>query len=156
MPTIIEDTRQKAEKHESKHLYWQKHGISVVRSALPFGDYISAPEIAIDTKQDITEIGVNMCGSAREKKRFREECKLAQESGCKLIFLIEDGRYKDVADLYGKTIYLHNGQVIPGDQLATAMHTMSGRYGCEFRFCDPQDSAQIITELLRWVKDTYY
>ena len=155
MPTIIEDTRQKAEKHEIKHRYWQDNGISIVRSALPFGDYIKAPDIAIDTKQDITEIGVNMCGSAREKKRFREECKLAQDSGCKLIFLIEDKRFSSIDDLYGTMIALHNGQILNGDQLATAMHTMTGRYGCEFRFCHPNESARIITELLKWAKDTY-
>lgn len=149
MPTIIEDTRQKAEKHAVKHRYWQETGISVVRSALPFGDYIRAPEIAIDTKQDITEIGVNMCGAAREKKRFREECKLAQDSGCKLIFLIEDKRFANIDDLYGKKIALHNGQILNGDQLATAMYTMAGRYGCEFRFCSPDKSAQTITELLK-------
>ena len=148
MFTIIEDTRQKESKHELKHQYWSKHKTNVVRSALPFGDYIKAPTIAIDTKQDISEICGNICGAVREKIRFNDECKLAMESGCKLIFLIEDKRYDCIEDLYGKSIYVHNGMIVPGDQLATAMHTLEGRYGCEFMFCDPKEAGRIIMELL--------
>lgn len=91
---------------------------------------------------------MNMCGSGREKHRFAEECKKAREAGCKLIFLIEDKKYTSINDLYGKSVYLFNGQTIPGDQLATAMHTMSNRYGCEFRFCPPEEAGRIIAELL--------
>ena len=148
MTTIIEDTRQKAEKHEIKHRYWESNGIGLVRSALPFGDYITAPKRAVDTKADIHEIAGNMCGNAREKKRFAEECKSAHGAGTKLIFLIEDKNYSNIEDLYGKQIYIHNGMIIPGDQLATAMFTMQGRYNCEFVFCDPKDAGQKIMELL--------
>ena len=148
MLSIIEDTRQKTDKHKSKHQYWSEVGAGYVRSALPFGDYAPVPPVAVDTKQDIYEIGMNMCGNAKEKHRFANECKEAQEHGCKLIFIIEDKRFADVNDLYGKQIHLHNGMTIPGDQLATAMHTMSGRYGCKFMFCDPKESGQKIIELL--------
>ena len=148
MLALIEDTRQKADKHRRKHRYWDETGVTVIRSALAFGDYVKAPEVAVDTKQDVYEIGMNMCGNGKEKHRFAEECKKANDAGCKLIFLIEDRRFTDINDLYGKQIHLHNGMKIPGDQLATAMHTMSGRYGCEFIFCDPKDTAQLIIKLL--------
>lgn len=148
MTTLIEDTRQKASKHEAKHKYFEGNGISLLRCALPFGDYASAPRIAVDTKQDISEIALNMCGSAKEKTRFREECVKAKEAGCKLIFLIEDARFESVQSLYGKRIFIHNGQTISGDQLATAMHVMEERYGCEFWFCEPKDAGRIITEIL--------
>ena len=148
MLTIIEDTRQKINKHKKKHQYWESNGVNVVRSALAYGDYIKAPSVSVDTKQDIYEIANNMCGAVKEKHRFAEECKLAQESGCRLVFLIEDRHYKDISDLYGEQIRLHNGMVIPGDQLATSMHTMAGRYGCVFMFCDPKETAQIIIDLL--------
>ena len=155
MLTIIEDTRQKESKHETKHAWWTEHDTELIRCALPFGDYAPVPPVAIDTKQDITEIGANMCGAAREKKRFMNECREAQKAGTKLVFLIEDKRFETIEDLYGKQIQLHNGQVLPGDQLATAMNTMANRYGCEFMFCDPRESAQIITELLTWAKGTF-
>lgn len=148
MATIIEDTRQKASRHETKHKYFDAQCIPLLRCALPFGDYVAAPKIAVDTKQDISEIALNMCSSAKEKTRFRNECVKAKEAGCKLVFLIEDSRYDTVEDLYGKKIFLHNGQLISGDQLATAMHIMQERYGCEFWFCSPQDAGRIIEELL--------
>lgn len=148
MVGITEDTRQKADKHQGKHRYWDDIGVTYIRCALPFGDYAPVPKVAVDTKQDITEIGMNMCGNGKEKHRFAAECKKAKDFGCRLVFLIEDRRFKDIGDLYGKQIHLHNGMTIPGDQLATAMHTMSGRYGCQFVFCDPKESGQKIIELL--------
>lgn len=148
MNTLLEDTRQKATKHENKHRYFADEGIEVIRCALPFGDYAPPPKVAVDTKQDISEIAYNMCSSAKEKTRFRKECVKAHDAGCKLFFLIEDKHYKQINDLYGTKIYLHNGQIISGDQLATAMNIMSERYGCEYRFCKPEDAGRIIKELL--------
>ena len=148
MTSIIEDTRQKENKHAAKHKYWNEAHVDVIRSALKFGDYIKVPKVAVDTKENIQEIGGNMCGNAKEKKRFAEECKRSRDFGCKLIFLIEDSRYKEITDLYETEIYLHNGMVIPGEQLATAMFTMQERYGCRFMFCDPKDAGRIIVELL--------
>ena len=148
MTTLLEDTRQKAIKHENKHRYFAAESIDVIRCALPFGDYAPPPKVAVDTKQDITEIAYNMCSSAKEKTRFRKECIRAQDAGCKLIFLIEDKNYTQINDLYGTKIYLHNGQVVSGDQLALAMHVMTERYGCEYRFCKPDDAGMVITQLL--------
>ena len=148
MQTILEDTRQKADKHKTKHGYFADEGIDLIRCALPFGDYAPPPKVAIDTKQDVSEIAYNMCSSSKEKARFRRECIKAQEAGCKLIFLIEDSHYNNITDLYGTQIFLHNGKLIPGDQLATAMCIMSERYGCEYLFCKPKDAGQKIIELL--------
>ena len=102
----------------------------------------------MDTKQDIKEIASNMCGSIKDKQRFARECKKANEIGCKLIFLIEDKHYQTIDDLYGKKVYMMSGVTIPGDQLALAMITMANRYGVEFRFCKPEDSAGIIKTIL--------
>ena len=148
MRTIIEDTRQKKNLHQIKHDYWESEHINVVRSALPFGDYIAAPKIAVDTKQNIHEIAVNLCGAGKEKRRFANECKKAKDAECQLVFLIEDAGYGDIDDLYGKKIYMFNEQVISGDQLATAMHMVQNRYGCRFLFCDPEESGKVISELL--------
>lgn len=148
MATIICDTRQKVDKHELKHNYFEGHGYTIIRSKLAFGDYAFSPTVSVDTKQDIQEIAANMCGSMREKSRFREECKLAQEADSKLIILIEDERYHSIDDLYEKTIRLRSGWTIKGDQLAKAMAVMHERYGVDFMFCDPADSGRIIIELL--------
>ena len=73
MKTIIEDTRQKRDKHALKNEFWASHEVNVIRSGLPFGDYWRAPTVAVDTKQDIVEMAMNLCGSAAETKRVREE-----------------------------------------------------------------------------------
>lgn len=148
MRTIIEDTRQKKDLHQLKHDYWDDAHIELIRSALPFGDYIAAPKIAVDTKQNIHEIALNLCGAGKEKRRFGNECRKAKDAGCELVFLIEDPQYQSIDDLYGKQIYIYNDQIIPGDQLATAMHTVQNRYGCRFIFCRPEDAGKIISEIL--------
>lgn len=145
---IIEDTRQKASKHKAKHDFFHESSVPLIRCALPFGDYAAAPVKVVDTKQDVHEMALNLCGSSAEKTRTRNECVKARDAGCKLIFLIEDPHFSDISDLYGNPISVHNGMTISGDQLATAMHVMSQRYGCEFRFCKPEDAGRIIMELL--------
>lgn len=148
MISLIEDTRQKKDKHALKNRIWESEGVHVVRCALPFGDYMAVPKVVVDTKQDILEIAGNLCGCASEKRRVREEIKKANDAGCKLIFLIEDKRFHEIDDLYGRKFRLHNGQTIPGDQLAVAMTVMQERYQCEFWFSDPKESARVIRELL--------
>lgn len=149
---LIEDTRQQVGKHKKKHEWWTAHGDQVIRCKLPFGDYAMPPKIAVDTKADLMEIATNMCGAFKEKRRFKDECKLAQACGCKLYFLIETAEVDEVDDLFGRKIRLGSGRYIAGDQLAVAMKTMSSRYGCLFLFCKKSESADYINTLLQWKK----
>lgn len=146
---IIEDTRQKADKHALKHASFDADGDIIFRSRLLIGDYALPPKVAVDTKEDITEIAYNMCGSAKEKKRFAKNCYTAKLSETKLVYLIEDGRFDSINAIIGHTIHLHNGMDIPGEQLAKAMYITMSRYGVEFRFCDKKDTANIIKEILK-------
>ena len=82
--TIIEDTRQQAEKHKLKHRYFADNQIKVVRSKLLVGDYanIKNMSVIVDTKKDIQEIIGNVTNG---HKRFVSECDLAYENDIKLI-----------------------------------------------------------------------
>lgn len=146
---IIEDTRQKADKHLLKHASFDKDGDIIFRSRLLIGDYALPPKVAVDTKEDVTEIAYNMCGSANEKKRFSNNCYTARLCDSKLVYLVEDSRFGNINDLIGHTFRLHNGLYIPGEQLAKAMYITMSRYGVEFRFCDKKDTANIIKEILK-------
>jgi hypothetical protein len=53
-----------------------------------------------------------------------------------------------VTDLFGKTIKLSSGKVIPGEQLARAMMVMGERYGVGFEFGSPEETGKRIVELL--------
>lgn len=123
--TVIEDKAQQAEKHITKHLYWESHGVYWERYPLPVGDYILANEkvldvisrkkkrgvevkkmdflgtynITVDTKKDMQEIVGNICGKQHE--RFRDECILAQNNDIKLIVLCENEEgVKTIADVF--------------------------------------------------------
>lgn len=147
---ILEDTRQQAAKHETKHSYFTSEGIEIVRTKLPFGDYaLWGGTLAIDTKASVEEIAANIGGVAHN--RFREECKLAQRCGAKLVMLIENKNgFECVDDVVGwiNPNYRKTARSIDGPRLAKAMHTMSERYGVEFLFCTPEESGRRIVELL--------
>jgi ribosome-associated protein len=147
--TIIEDTRQKKGEHEIKHRCFDGYGVELIRNKLPFGDYAKVPTIAIDTKANMDEIAGNICGS--EHQRFKRECVRAKKAGCKLIFLIENTLGITSIDEVHNWINprcIYNPKCVQGAQLEKAMKTMSERYGCEFYFCTPEESARRILELL--------
>ena len=146
---IIEDTRQQDGKHDIKHSWFVSHDISLIRSKLPFGDYAPVPKISIDTKRNIDEIAGNICG--REHKRFINECKAARDAGCKLIVLVEnDLNIRDLSQVHTWTNprSAYSDGCVQGPRLQKAMETIQGRYDVTFMFCSPEESAQIITELL--------
>lgn len=147
---ILEDTRQQAAKHENKHSYFASEGIGIVRTKLPFGDYaLWGGTTAIDTKANVEEIAANIGGTAHV--RFREECKLAQYCGAKLVILIENKNgFSCIDDVtaWVNPNYRKTSRSIDGPRLAKAMHTMSERYGVIFLFCTPEESGRRIVELL--------
>lgn len=149
---IIEDTRQQKDQHEIKHKWFRENNVELIRCKLPFGDYAIPPRVAIDTKKGIEEIAGNICGSKAEHQRFKRECVLARDAGCKLIFLIEndDGISSiDEVHLWKNPRTPFNPDCVQGSRLEKAMKTMSERYGCEFLFCSYSETAEIIIELLR-------
>ncbi len=173
MGTVIQiDTRQQAGKHEVKNEWWALHGVPTVRLKLDFGDYMTdGSNRSIDTKRSIDEIAQNING--KQHDRFKRECQRAASAGYRLIILVEnyDG-INSLDDLKAWTnthcgYCVHfkkkacnprdNGEKcrkhgtrkpIQGERLARAMSTMSERYGVRFEFCNPNESARRICELL--------
>lgn len=87
---IIEDTRNQQGKHDLKREYFERHGITVVRSKMYVGDYTLPTDqsVCIDTKNSIQELVSDICGKSHT--RFRDELVRAQEAGIKLIVLVEN------------------------------------------------------------------
>lgn len=201
---IFEDMGQKLEKHTVKNQWFYENGIEVVRVPLPVGDYIIANDkatdvlerkekrgnkpkkmdflgtysIAVDTKENISEIINNICGKSHG--RFRDECILAQNNGIKLIVLVEneDGityvedlfRWHNprldiyIRDWNNPIGYYRNGNVrygrkkkypraTTGETLAKAMITMQKKYGVRFLFCTPKEAGRKVVELLEVTND---
>lgn len=149
---IQEDSRQHAGKHELKHQALEAAGHRIIRSKVVVGDYCAPPIIAVDTKENMAEIAQNIGGGKQEHQRFINELKLARDIGCRLYILVENEEgIRSVADVQRwrnpRTAYSPN--CIQGPRLAKAMTTIEERYGCRFRFCSPQEAAEIIVDLLR-------
>lgn len=169
---LLEDTRQQAYKHSTKHRWFEQNGIIVKRQALYVGDYTLPTDqsVCIDTKKDIQELVGDICGKQHE--RFRAECQRAQEAGIRLIILTENigGHIRDnviqptirsLDELHlwkNPRLFIMAGrkQKYPratrGVTLMRACMTMQAKYGVEFLFCTPQESGRKIVELLG-VKD---
>ena len=154
---FIEDSRQKAEKHELKHEYFEKNGHVFERCKLLVGDYALAPKVSVDTKENMLEIAGNICGTTKEHIRFKNECILARDYGTQLIILVEneDGItcVEDVAKWQNPRRFV-SPKAVDGSRLAKAMQTMSERYGVKFMFCRPEEAGEIIIKLLE--KDYEY
>lgn len=150
MITLIEDSRQQANKHDIKHLTFQNAGIEVVRCKLPFGDYAAPPKVSVDTKANMDEIAANICG--KEHKRFINECKAAKAAGCQLVILVEnDLGISCLSEVHNwinpRVVYSPN--CVQGPRLQKAMETISERYGVRFEFCTPEEAGDRIVELLK-------
>ena len=150
MRCLQEDTRNKSDKHSTKHEGWAASGVAVVRSKLAFGDYALVPAASVDTKRDIQELAQDVF---QQHDRFRRELVGARDAGTKLYILTEnDEGIRSLADLAAwkesaKQFAKRKGaQVrIDGGRLAT----MESKYGATFLFCAPDESAALIVELLR-------
>lgn len=148
--TIIEDTRQQAGKHNFKQTYFETHGIKIVRSKLPVGDYANIKDLSvvIDTKKDIQEIIGNV---TKQHARFIAECDLAKENDIQLIVLIEneDG-VTQISDLYRwyNMRLRFSPKATTGATLAKILHGIELRHGVHFEFCHPLEAGARIIELL--------
>ena len=131
-------------------------------------DFMGSYKVCVDTKKDIQELIGDICGKQHE--RFRDECMLAQNNGIKLYILVENtpliinekkGIYSPFIDSLGNLnkfvnprlfIWRNGRQLYPtatkGITLKKACITMQNKYGVEFLFCRPGESAQKIIELL--------
>ena len=168
---ILEDSRQQEHKHDTKLKYFAEHDVEVRRTKLYIGDYTlpTNQSICVDTKFCIAELISDICGKQHE--RFRNELLRAQESGIKLIVLVENesdyipytnkkirneqvNSLKDLFSWKNPRLFIRKGgkQVNPGATkgatIAKACITMENKYNVKFEFCHPKDSGKRIIELL--------
>lgn len=131
-------------------------------------DFLGTYNIAVDTKCSIQELIQDI---QSEHDRFRDELILAQNNGIALYIVVENkGCYlnskktiwnDDIHDIRGlfswknprAFIFRSGKQLYPncakGEWVAKCCMTMEKKYGCKFVFCTPEESAGIITRILR-------
>lgn len=158
---LIEDSRQQVspvDKHALKHAHFDSIGEHVIRCALPVGDYQRPARVAVDTKKDIIELGMDV---KKDHARFARECERARDLGTQLVILVEneDG-VASLRDLEGwvesdKSFDKRNrtGKAVryTGKAIASACKTMHERYGVRFGFCAPEEAgAKVLRILDEW------
>ena len=166
--TIIQDTREQAQKHNHVLDGFKQLGINVVRSKLLVGDYtrIDNMTVCIDTKKNLQEV---YCNVIQDHRRFTEECKKAFSANIKLVVLVEEPGIDTVQDVSkwcnpriakwerlrdshkaGKRMkeQLSPYPPVSSERLCKAMQTIAERYHIEWRFCDKADTARTICEIL--------
>ena len=89
---LQEDSRQQLNKHDLKNKYFLEQGIKILRSKLPFGDYMimNRPNLVVDTKKDALELFSNL---TKDHIRFRNEIQNANSFGIGIVILIEETDY---------------------------------------------------------------
>ena len=148
--TIQIDSREKARAIQKILAEFEKRDIKHFVSKLPVGDYISLdnPRFAIDRKQSLAEVAVNV---GQDHARFKRELERAEEYGIKLIFLVEHGgsikTLEDVQNWVNPRLKEHP-LALTGPRLYKIMLTMQNKYGIEWHFCDKRCTGKRIIELL--------
>ena len=152
---LVEDTRQQRGKHAIKADYFERIGEDVVRCALPVGDYQRPAKVAVDTKKDIIELGIDL---KSDHDRFARECERARKLGTQLVILVENNDgvtcLKDLEswiepdESFKKRNRRGKAVRYKGSALAKACISMHRAYGVMFGFCTPEESGARIVSIL--------
>ena len=147
---ILEDTRQQASKHETKHKWFSENGIKVERCRLYVGAYTlpTNQSVCIDTKKDLQELVQDIC---QQHDRFRNELIRAQEAGIQLVILCQHGgQIKCLEDVYfwSNPRKKTSPKAMDGWKLFKTLNTMKNKYGVRFEFCDKRQTGKRIVEIL--------
>lgn len=147
---IYVDSREKPRAIVRIMKTFEAEGIGIVRRALPFGDYSDPdrPGIAIDRKQNLNEVALNL---VQDRARFLREVERANRAGWRLIVLVEhSNRIRKLEDVikWNNPRLKISPLAVDGPRLFRIMHAMANRYGFEWDFCDKVHTGKRIIELL--------
>ena len=156
------DSREKARAIQKIVEEFDRQGIQHPVSKLMVGDYMNYdnPRLVIDRKQNLTELCSNV---SKDHARFRRELMLAQETGIRLVILVEHGRgIRTLEDVVwwenprrkkrvfqaGRWVTVETN-AMEGDVLYKILCTQQRKYGVLFRFCEKKETGREIIRILR-------
>ena len=110
---------------------------------------LTAPRLAIDRKQNLSELYSNLC---HDHKRFVAELTRAKQAGIELIILIEHGPavkcLEDVISWQNPRLEV-SPYAWDGKRLYKTMRTVQEKYGIRYEFCTKAKTGARIIELLQ-------
>ena len=142
---IIVDSREKKWSHIAE--YFQEHNIEYNQQKVDVGDYMDSGNntVSIDRKANLQELCSCLMKGKSNCVRFTNECKRAKESGIKLIVLIEGTKAKSIKDL---ATWKSKYSAHTGKWLTDRMFELTVTYGVEWKFCEKNQTAKRILEIL--------
>ena len=150
---LLIDTREKPKAIEGILKRIQDVGIPYERTKLLFGDYMdwNRPGIVIDRKQNIAELAKNV---TVDRSRFVSELNRAKIAGARLVFLVEQNRYKDrdkwihVETIEDLILWSDKHTTIRGEAVFRRLSGLMFNYDIEVRFCDKRSTGKRILEII--------
>lgn len=143
---LIEDTRNKEGKHINVRRYCEKHGIEIMRQALPVGDYMFPDgKISIDTKESLQEVASNLL-NRKDSSRFWREVRKSRELGIQLVVLVESG--PAVLNINDVPKWKSRYSQVTGRRLIDEMIRLEYAYGVRWAFCSKTSTGKRIMEIL--------
>lgn len=148
---LIEDTRQKRNKHSNIHNYCKQVGVEIYPLCLQVGDYMlgcrengeikPCGSVSIDTKVDLVEM-VN--DTIQDELSLNKKYRKCYEQGIKLFVLIEQP-FKSLKDIIG---WKNPHGKINGRKLYDKLFRLQLMYGITFTFCSREETGKRIIEIL--------
>ena len=137
---------------------FDRRGVQYYVSKLYVGDYMSLdnPRLVVDRKQNLAEVAYNFTDARKTKNgygsRFEQEMVKAKSMGIKIVFLVEHGygiqSIEDVPQWKNPRL-AESPMAISGERMYRKMLAFQNYYGVEFQFCDKDQTADRIIEILQ-------
>ena len=152
---ILIDTREKEQAIRQIIEHFDKNGVDYDRTKLYVGDYqeLTNPQLVIDRKHNIDELARN-CSYSKDYKRFLAELDRAARANIKIIFLVEQNKFKDrdrtvhVKSIEDLIMWQSKHWSIRGEQVFRNLSHLVFKYDIEVRFCNKRDTGKKILEIL--------
>lgn len=163
VPLPVGDYVLESEKMADVIIRKAKRGVELKKM-----DFLGTYNVSCDSKFGIMEL---ISDFQQDHARFRDELILAQNNNIKLYIVVENEfqwisqkknifnePVREIKDLFRwknprAFIFKQGKQAYPncakGSWLAKCCMTCEAKYGCKFVFCEPGESAEVITNILQ-------
>jgi len=153
MKFMLVDSREKPKAIEKILKSFERYCIPYERTKLLFGDYMdfNNPSIVVDRKQNIAEIAKNCTW---EHQRLKREIERAVMAGSRIVFLIEQNRYKagdrwiHVESIEDLLYWSSPHTEIRGEKVYRVLASWCAKYPIEVRFCDKRETGREIIRII--------
>ena len=147
------DSREKWTQDGSDDIHLKRwfdaHGVAYAVRKLDIGDYmLEGGRVAVDRKQNLSEIATNLMNRS-DSARFWREVRRAYAAGIRLVVLCEHGG--QIHSINDVPKWNSRFSTVSGRRLVDEMVRLEMSYGITWLFCDKRSTARRIMEIL-----TYY